>query len=202
MRVQRKDQKKTPTMSAMHKPVGEIPKQEKKMARKRLEEITVGKLTFLSAFDRNGAYTDPVPLSRYIEISTGAVIEVYGSDSDAEYNGGGSGEENASKRKEVEEDPGGYIVVESLDHGDQHAILQRFLASRWTENDSLQSAASAAYDNSIGRWKSNAPSEAVREYEGFRDQEVERLAKEFFRNKGFAVVWREGTSEGLYPDLY
>ena len=103
------------------------------------------------AFDRDVDYENPAQFA-YLDIVSGSVVWFFEEDEDVEMYGLDT-EENAAQRNRIGCDPGRFLLIPGLSHGEHHDILKSFLASRWTDDDRRRTFAQNAYTGSIGRWK-------------------------------------------------
>lgn len=135
---------------------------------------------FLMAFSRDVDFHDNCPQSTYLDLLTGDVVWLYDNDHDAHMEAGLAPEENHADRERVASDPDRYLAIPGLDHGDHHDILNRFLRSERTRDESLRQRAGQVYSGSIGRWKRDVGNdEAVHAFYAFREEEIDKLAEEF-----------------------
>jgi len=143
------------------------------------------------AFDRDAIFHDTYPQYAYLDLETGEMVWVFEEDQHAEDVAGIAAEENAALRERVEAEPGRFLEVPGLDHGDHHDVLRQFLKSNWTDDKERWSQVWDAYSGSIGRWKRAVGDETVvHAYYAFCERRMQEMADEFLREKGIEPVWR------------
>ena len=161
------------------------------MSHSNLRKVEIDRFSFQSAFARDAIFEDTYPQYAYLDLETGETIWVYENDEHAEDEANIPAEENAALRERVEAEPGRFLEVPGLDHGDHHDVLRKFLKSKWTDDEERWSHAWDAYSGSIGRWKrAVGDEEIVHAYHAFCERRMQELAEEFLRENGIEPVWR------------
>jgi len=154
-----------------------------------VKALSIDMTLFLMAFDRDVDYENPAQLA-YLDLVSGSVIWFFEEDEDAEMYGLDT-EENAAERSRIGYDPGRFLLIPGLSHGEHHDILKSFLASGWTDDDRQRSFAQNAYTGSIGRWKKTiTDQDTIHAYYRFRDQRIAELAESFLLENGVKVEWQ------------
>lgn len=144
---------------------------------------------FLMAFGRDADYENPAQLA-YLDLVSGSVIWFFEEDEDAEMYGLDT-EENAAQRNRIGCDPGRFLLIPGLSHGELHDILKSFLASDWTDDDRQRTFAQNSYTGSIGRWKKTITDQDIMHaYYRFRDQKIAELAELFLLENGVKAEWQ------------
>jgi hypothetical protein len=154
--------------------------------------LEIDEVTFRMAFSRDVDYEpESEEYATYLDHQTGDVLWVYESD---EYAQGlfNNGEDNKMYRRLIAKEPNRFLLIPGLSHGEHHEILQKFLASKWTDDEGLRQTAEDDYYcyKSIGLWRKNMGDEVYYEYEGFRYDEILRMAEEFLRKHSIEPLWK------------
>ena len=146
---------------------------------------------FELAFGRDVDHDELYPQLNYLDRHTGEVVWLYENDEDAPMVAGIAEEENREGRERVATEPGRYLEIPGLDHGEHHEILRDFLRSDWTDDEERWRRVAEAYSGSIGRWKRDVRDrEAVHAFYDFQDKRIRALAEEFLRENGIDPEWR------------
>jgi Uncharacterised protein family (UPF0158) len=154
-----------------------------------VKALSIDVTLFLMAFDRDVDYEDPAQ-STYLDLVSGSIIWIFEEDEDAEMYGLDT-EENAAQRNRIGCDPGRFLLIPGLPHGENHDILKSFLASDWTDDDRQRAFAQNAYTGSIGRWKKTITDQnTIHAYYRFRDQRIAELAESFLMENGVKAEWQ------------
>jgi hypothetical protein len=151
----------------------------------------IDEVTFMMAFGRDVDYQDIPPLQLYLDRQMGYVLWVYESDEDAQREMG-TGKDNEANRHLIANNPDRFLLIPGLDHGKHHKILQKFLDSKWTDNEKLHKEAQDVYccDRSIGRWRRDMGDEVFYAYKDFRDYQIKKMAEKFLRKHGIKPLWK------------
>jgi len=89
----------------------------------------------------------------YLDLQTGSVLWIWESDEEFADTMNADPEANRRAREALAAEPDRFAPVPGLGVFDNNEMLQEFLDSRWTEDESLRRRAGNAYRGSIGRWK-------------------------------------------------
>ena len=153
-----------------------------------MRKLKIYQSLFLMAFARDVDY-EPYWLRANLDLVTGDVEWLYEEDDDAAMDGL-SAAENRTRKERIEAEPDRFLLVPGGTHGEQHDILQEFLASEWTDSESMRAVAREAYFGSIGGWKKAIQNEdIVQAFYDFRDEKVVELAEAFLLDNGVEVEW-------------
>ena len=159
-----------------------------------LKEISVDEAPFRMAFEQDVPDPD-IDDSVFLELGTGDVYWIADSDKDAATVWGISENENRTMRLKVKAEPDRYPNIPGLSHGEHHDILEDFLASDWIKDENMKNFANASYTRTISHWIEEVKDhEGILEnYESFKQNEINRRIRDFFRGYGIRVKWRQGT---------
>ena len=169
-----------------------------------LKEISADEPLFRMAFEQDIPYHDideqdipdpDIEDNAFLDLRTGDVYWIADSDKDAATGWGIPENENRAMRLKIMAEPDRYPNIPGLSHGEHHDILEDFLASDWIKDENMKDFANASYTRNIWRWI-----EKVKDYEGilenyesFKQNEINRRIRDFFRGYGIRVKWRQGT---------
>ena len=156
----------------------------------QLKKVRIALALFSMAFDRDEDYHDASPQEAYLDKTTGEIHWIWVEDEDAYSDAGISASENAALRRRIEDDSEKFLLIPGRSHGEHHDLLRAFLASDWTDDESLRVRVRAAYTGSIGRWKNQLDDESiVFAFYDYRDKRLTELAAEFLRDNNLEPVW-------------
>ena len=156
-----------------------------------MQSLAIDRELFMMAFGRDVDYHDMIPQRTWLDRRTGDVFWLYECDEDAYGEGGIPAGENREGRERIAAEPGRYLEIPGLSHGEHHDILRRFLESDWTDDETRRRRAVAAYTGSIGRWRRDVGDEgAVGAFREFQDAQIAGLAEGFLRESGIIPDWK------------
>ena len=156
-----------------------------------MRTLVIDRSFFTMAFGRDVDYHDWPPRRFLLDRCTGEVLWYYECDEDAYMEAGTPADENRGERERVESEPGRFLEIPDLDHGERHAILRDFLASGWSGEEARRLRAETAYTGSIGGWMRGVDDEgAVRAFLEYREARITAMAGEFLRENGIVPDWK------------
>ena len=91
-----------------------------------MRTLAIDRSLFVMVFGLDVDYHDWPPRRFRLDQSTGEVIWFYECDEDAYMEAGMPEDENREERERVEAEPGRFLEIPGLDHGEHHAILRDF----------------------------------------------------------------------------
>lgn len=160
------------------------------MSEPTMRELSIDSAVFLQAASRDLDFHDKVPQTTYLDLTSGGMDWLFDKDRDAD-DEGTSAEDNRELRQRIEANPQRYLLIPGLTHGEQHELLQEFLASDWTDDELVRDSVNGAYYGSIGGWKDSLEDEgpywACVDY---RDARVKENATNLLQARGIQPIWR------------
>ena len=152
--------------------------------------MVIDRTHFMMAYGRDIDFHDAYPRRTSLARHTGDLVWVYDHDNDAVAEGVPA-QDNRDGRERVAAEPGRYLQVPGLDHGEHHEVLRKFLKSEWTDDPSLRERAEDAYFRSIAGWKKEVgDADTVAAYNDDRETETLSRAEEFLRQNGIDPQWK------------
>lgn len=156
-----------------------------------MRTLGIDRSFFTMAFGRDVDYQDWPPRRFLLDRCTGEVLWYYECDEDAYMETGMPAAENCGERDRVEAQPGRFLEIPGLDHGEHQAILRDFLASGWSDEEARRLRAETGYTGSIGGWIRDVGDEgAVRTFYEYREARITAMAGAFLRENGIAPDWK------------
>lgn len=149
-----------------------------------LNRLPIDWVPFLASFGRDVDFHDFFPQSTFPDRRTGDIQWVYQRDEDAD----GEGiplADNRAMRERIKAELGHYIELPGLTHGEQHAILKKFLETECPEDSQ------GDYFGSIGGWIKSLDDESIKElYFDFRGRKIRQMGEAFLQIHGIEPLWR------------
>lgn len=150
-----------------------------------LVNLKVDLQLFVMAFGRDEIRSEEMG-KWYFDTATGKVDFVEDEDPDAEP---GETDQFTPRREEIRAAPERFLELPTWEHGQHHALLQEFLESPWTEDESARSDAECAYDGHIGAWKEEVGGLVADEYQDFVNSRVKEAGEKFLQDYGIMPEW-------------
>jgi hypothetical protein len=152
--------------------------EEAKEPCKKSESMNIDQTLFLMAFGRDIDYNDKCPTQTYLDCQTGDIIWIYEN-----YEAGQRYIANNSDR---------FLFFPGLKHSKHHEILNKFLDSKWTDDERLREETRRIYGNhpSIGHWKKAIDYKVFRAYEDFKKYQILKMAEKYLYKHGIKPVWK------------
>ena len=145
---------------------------------------------FMMAFGRDADYQDTIPQRAYLDRKTGDMTWVYEDDDEGYMYTGIPAAENREARERMAAEPGRYLDIPGLDHGDHHRILKQFLWTDRCDDEQRKDNAAEAYFGSIGGWKKSVDDQgAIHAFYDYQEAEIKKLAEAFLRENNIVPDW-------------
>jgi hypothetical protein len=156
-----------------------------------MKNLAVDYGQFFAAFGRDLDREVPEQTT-YLDLNTGWVVFVYNDDEGGVAEYGIQPDENRRMKALVRQDPGRYLEIPGMSHGEHHNILEEFLDSDWSADEHARNAAADAYARrrSFGDFKRRTSPETVQAFNAHRSDTMETEAVSFLRKHGVDVRWR------------
>lgn len=157
--------------------------------------IPIEQWRFLKTFGSDGDYDSYSQYEEvYLSVTSGELIDVAIDPTMIALNYGEEmAEEMLFNQTVVEAKPDKFLLIPSMSHGQQHDVIQDFLASNWTPDTSRKDQASGAYyqRRSIGFWLREVnDSQAIDAYFRFKEVAILQRAEAFLRANGITeFLW-------------
>ena len=151
-----------------------------------MKKLKIDQMLFLMAFGQDEDYQYDEEWTYYLNNQTGELLFIDKKQLD---NDTANGRQNRENKDIVNKNPGDFLEIPGKSHGECHEMLQDFIGSEWTRDESKLDRAAESYDNSIGRWMNRVDEETKHAFDDYKCDSLTKEAEEFLKENGIEVGW-------------